>query len=302
MTKSKLVPVLVGQLLVESGMLEKPLLELALDRARESEVKIGQILLYSGLVNERDLKAALSAQRMLRQSLISFKQAVDALRSVRLYNMPYEVALARARWLTTNEQIHQFAKLLVDAGIVPMDCLGPALAIAVCQNHPLGRVLVTHNNVDKNLRRTALEAVIMIRSGEITYHHAVAVMRAVVRTGREIHDLLGSSGSQMKKLTDELVSAQVLSEDEVLDIIEQTLQREAIWRASLIGKTIVANLKFAASLSINRMLADGSISVRAARDLCNELLLSTASVLRHMEGCSAEIQPALASGNVQLIA
>ena len=283
MTKTKLVPVLVGHLLVEAGMLDKALLELALDRARDNDIKIGQILLYSGLVSEHDLKAALSAQRMLRQSLISFKQAVDALRSVKLYKMPYEVALARARWLTTNEQIHQFARILIDAEIIGMDCLGPALAVAVCQNIPLGRVLVLHGQITEDLRRTALDALILIRCGEITYEHAVAVLRAVVRTGRSIRALLGLEESSAAQIGDELVQANILSSDEVFDIIEQTLQREASWRAQMVSKTLVANLKFAASLSINKKISEGSLTVRDAQSLCNELLLSTASVLKHIE-------------------
>lgn len=283
MTKSKLVPVLVGQLLVEAGMLEIHVLEMALDKARESDMKIGQVLLYSGLVSERDLKAALSAQRMLRQSLISFRQAVDALRSVRLYNMPYEVALARARWLTTNEQIHQFARLLIDAGLVQMELLGPALAVAVCQNFPLGRVLVMQNHVSAEMSQMALDSLILIRCGEITYDHAVAALRAVIRTGRGIRDLLGLEESPVGTLSDELVSAGVLSSNEAMDIIEQTMQREAIWRAAVVTKTLIANLKFAASLSVNRMLTEKTITAREAQKLCNELLLSTASVLKHIE-------------------
>ena len=290
MQNYKLVPVLVGQLLVESGMLEPSTLEIALERARENDVKIGQILLYSGLVIERDLKAALSAQRMLRQSLISFQQAVDALRSVRLYNMPYEVALARARWLTTNEQIHQFAKLLIDAELVKLDCLGPAMAIAVCQNFPLGRVLEMHGHISDKMRATALDAVILIRCGEITYDHAVAALRAVRRTGRGIRELLGMESSPVSAIGDELIVFNVMSREEVMDIIEQTLQREAIWRASLVGKTLVANLKFAASIAINRKLSERSITIRDAQNLCTELQLSTASVLKHMEAAQPEMQ------------
>lgn len=281
--KTKLVPVLVGHLLVEAGMLDKSMLELALDRARDQDVKVGQVLLYSGLVSEHDLKAALSAQRMLRQSLITFKQAVDALRSVRIYNMPYEVALARARWLTTNQQIHQFARILIDAGIIDMDCLGPALAVAVCQNCPLGRVLVAHGQITEAVRRTALDALTSIRCGEITYDHAVAALRAVMRTGRGIRELLGLEASQASEIGDELVLWGVLSSEEVYDIFEQTLQREASWRSQLVDKTLIANIKFAASLAINRKLSEGTLTVREAQLLCNELLLSTASVLKHIE-------------------
>lgn len=291
MTKTKLVPVLVGQLLVEAGMLEKSLLELALERARESDVKIGQVLLYSGLVADRDLKAALSAQRMLRQSLISFRQAVDALRSVKLYKMPYEVALARARWLTTSEQTHQFARILLDASIIDIECLGPALAVAVCQNIPLGRVLVMHGQITADLRRTVLDALVLVRCSEITYDHAVAALRAVKRTGRDIRELLGLEPSSVTAIGDELVLWDVLSIDEVYDITEQTLQREANWRAPMVSKTIVANLKFAASLSINKKMSDRSLTVREAQLLCNELHLSTASVLKHIEALPApEIQ------------
>lgn len=291
MTNKKLVPVLVGQLLVDAGMLDSELLDIALERARENSVRIGQILLYSGLVSDRDLKAALMAQRMLRQSLISYKNAVDALVLVRNKKMDYEAAFARARWLYSNEQIHQFAKLLMDVGLISPFDLGGSLAISIKHNYALGRVLMIHNRITMELRKAAIDAVIMVRCSEITYDHAVAAMKAVIRTGHSIRDLLGLEASPVQIISDELIRSGVLTQFEVVDIIEEALQREALWKGTVSAdSTIIANLKFAASLSINRMVADGTVSISHAQALCNELLLSTTTVLKNLGTLTKEAQ------------
>ncbi|MBX9722270.1 MAG: hypothetical protein K2X81_12795 [Candidatus Obscuribacterales bacterium] len=290
MTNRKLAPVLVGQLLVESGMLDKDLLQIALDRAHEMGVKIGQILLYTGLVCDQYLKAALSAQRMLRQQLISFKQAVEALGLVKEQKMPYETALARARWLNTSEQVHQFAKLLMDAGLLSTEELGNSLALAIRNGYCLGRVLVLHGKINMEIRKAALDAIILTRCGEITYGHAVAAMKAFLRTGHGIRVLLGLEASPVSVLSHELIDLGVLTEYEVVDVIEDALQRDTLWKGNMVGTTLVANLKFAASLAINRMVADGHITLFHAQTLCRELLLSTAAVLANLSQQKQEIQ------------
>lgn len=282
MQKRNLVPVLVGQLLVESGMLESETLSVALERARDEGIKVGQILLYSGLVKDRDLKAALLAQRMLRLSLISFKQAVEALQLVRQEKMSYQGALARARWLYCNQQIHQFAKLLMDSDLLNTSELGFYLGLSIQNGYALGRTLLVHGKITLEERKALIDAIILTRTGEITYEHAVAAMKAMQRTGHGIRELLAVEASPASVIADELVHSGVLTEFEVMDIIEESLQRDNIWKGSMTGSTIIANLKFAASLAVNRMVAEGSISLEQAKSLCRELLLSTASVLKNI--------------------
>lgn len=289
MINKKLVPVLVGQLLVESGMLERELLDIALERARQNNVKIGQILLYSGLVSDSHLKAALTAQRMLRQSFISYRQAVEALVLVRKDEMPYESALARARWLHTSEQMHFFARLLIDAGVVTESDIGSCLALSIKQNYPLGKVLMLHEKISLEARHAAIDAIILSRSGEITYHHAIAALRAVVRKQTTIANLLCLEDSPMNLLSKDLIQSGVLSPFEVLDIIEESLQKETLWNGITVGPTLIASLKFAASLSINRMVTNGEISMKRAQTLCRDLLLSTASVLRNLKNVSPDV-------------
>ncbi len=290
MQYKKLVPILVGQLLVDSGILEPKLLDIALEKAKEHCVRIGQVLLYSGLVSDYHLRTALTAQRMLRQSLISYRHAVDALRLVKEQKMDAEAALARGRWLHANEQIHQFAKLLMDVGIIESHQLGSSLALAIKHDYALGRVLTVQGKLTMDLRKAALDTIILVRSGDITYEHGVAAMRAVLRTGRSISDLMGLESSPIHSISEELIESGILTEHEVVDIIEEALQREALWKGSLTSNTIIANLKFAASISINRMLAEGTVSVNHAQTLCNELFLSTSTVLRNLGTLSKEAQ------------
>ncbi|MBX9688019.1 MAG: hypothetical protein K2X27_15035 [Candidatus Obscuribacterales bacterium] len=283
MTNRKIGPVLVGQLLVESGMLDENLLELALERARECGARIGEVLLYSGLISEADLKAALTAQRMVRQLLISFQQAVHALKLVHEKTLDQETALNRARCMHTNEQLHQFSQLLFDAALIDADDLQAAISMAAKSNFPIGRVLMLHGQITFELRKAAVDALILTRCGDITYDHAVAVMKAAARTGHTVRALLGLEASPVAVIGEELVLSGVLTQFEVVDVIEESLQKDKLlWKGQMIASTLVANLKFAASVSLSKLVNSGKLSIHQAHSICQELLISTASVVQDM--------------------
>ncbi len=274
---------LLGQLLVRAGVLDPRVLDVALENARVQQIRLGQVLLYSGLVVEDTLKAALQAQRMVRQSILTLSHAVEGIKAVVAYGIDLNTAIARLRWLSGHRQIHQFARLVLDAGILNVEQLGQMLALSIKNSMPLGRMLVMHDFITVDLRETVLDALIFVMCGELSYDHAAAAVRAAHRTGQTLAELLGLHSSALAILGHEFKVSGLFQEMEIADIVEDSLQRETLWQGVYVTENLTAHLRFAASLTLSKMLDDGSISAAHARQLCKDLLLSTTYVLDRIE-------------------
>lgn len=278
MTHAPVAPPL-GQLLVRSEIIGPQALQAALERAQQSGLKIGQVLMFSGLINERLLKAALQAQRMVRSRTLPLPHAVAALEAAKKYNIDFSTALAKLRWALGHEQIHQVARLLVESKLVDTEQLGYALSLAVRSQLPLGRIMVLHEMICGRTRRMVLDAVIMIRCGEISFEHALAALKAADRRNLPFHALVGHDVSPVSVLTHEFRKSGIFTEVEVTDVIEETLMRESLWDGNVLSDNLLANLKFAASLALKRLLASGEVTPEQAKQIGNDLLLTTNDVV-----------------------
>lgn len=282
---------LLGQLLVRAGVLDPLILDIALEKASSQHMRLGQVLLYSGLVPNHVLKASLQAQRMVRQSVLSLTHAVEGIKAVVSYGIDLNTALARLRWLTGHRQIHQFARLALDAKIIDIEKLGKMLSLTVRTGQPLGKLLLTHNIINNELRHTMIDALIFVMCGEVTYEHAVAAVRAANRTDQNLCDLLGISGSPLSILGHEFRLSGLFHEIEIADLVEESLQRETVWEGIYVTENLSAQLRFAASLTLSKMLDNGTLSAAHAQKICRELLLSTNFVLDRLDKLTDSAPP-----------
>jgi hypothetical protein len=279
---------LLGQLLVRASVIEPRVLDLALENARTKQMRLGQILLYSGLVAEDTLKAALQAQRMVRQSILTLSHAVEGIKAVVAYGIDLNTAIARLRWLSGHRQIHQFARIVLDAGIVNLEQLGSMLALSVRNAMPLGRLLVMHNYIEPSLRNTVLDALIFVMCGELSYEQATAAVIAAHITGESLPDLVEFQASPVAILGFEFRENGIFSDMEIADIVEESLQRETVWQGVFVTENLAAHLRFAASLTLSKMLDNGSLTVAHAQRLCKDLLLSSAYLIDRITALEAE--------------
>ncbi len=286
---SSVVPVLIGQLMVQSGIIDAALLHSALEKARDKNIQVGQILLYSGLIREHQLKAVLTALKMIRRSLITYEQAINALELVSQERYPYQAAFAKARWLHMREQEHEVGKLLLDAEIIGLEDLGWALATSIDNEQTFGRSLSQGLKIEPRIRVAAVEAIILARSNEITYKHAVAAMRASLRTGLSIKELIGLKESPLRAIGKEFILSGKLKPAEVADVVEETLQTETLWKNPLCYPSLINCLKLLVGLVVDTMEAE-KVSLAKARETSEDLLLSTDSILREIESGAPESQ------------
>lgn len=263
----------LGQLLVRAGLLAPTLLDQALENAKTKGIRLGQVLLYSGLIVEPDLKAALQAQRLIRQSMLTLTHAVESLKVATTYRIDLNTAIARLRWLSGHRQIYQFARILLDANVLSLQQLDGLLAISSRTGAPLGRLVTMHHDVDNNLRSSILDSLILMRSGELSYEQGTAATKIAFATGASLTTLLGMVSSPVASLSREFHKCGILTLVEVSDIIEESLQRETLWQGVYVMENLSAHLRFAASLKVVQMMESEEISAAQARSLCDHLLM-----------------------------
>lgn len=264
---------LLGQLLVRTGLLDPSLLDQALENAKTNQIRLGQVLLYSGLIAEEDLKSAIQAQRLVRQSMPTLTHAVESLKVATSYRIDLNRAIARLRWLSGHRQIYQFARILVDANLISMQQLNHLLALSSKTAVPLGRLAMMHHNIDTDLRCFILDTLILIRGGELTYEQATAAVQSA-GNGKRLAAQSGTVSSPVALLSKEFHSCGVLTPIEVADIVEESLQRETLWQGVYVMENLAAHLRFAASLKVIQLMDAGEISAKQARALCDDLLIA----------------------------
>lgn len=267
--------ILLGQLLVRAGLLDPGLVDPALENARAQQTRFGQVLLYSGLIAEESLKYALQAQRMVRQSVLTLGHAVECLKVAVAYGIDMNTAVARLRWLSGHRQIQQLARLVLDAEIVTLEQLSFLLGIAGKTGAPLGRLMMLHGFMNVELRNKVLDILILIRSGDLSYQTGASIIRKVRKSDCSLADLLNLISLPVATLSYEFMGCGILTAVEIADIIEESLQREALWQGSHVMDNLSAHLRFGASVKVAQLCEEGEISPKQARVLCDELLLSS---------------------------
>lgn len=279
------VPILIGQLMIQSGMLESALhwRPFGADRGKKKvqveRGRIGEILLSSGLVSENELKAILVAVKMMRRSLITYDQAVDALKLVCKERYPYQAAFAKARWLYMCEHKQGLGKLLMDAEIIELEDLAWALASSIDETEVLGKSLIKNQKLEPRVRVAAIEAIILSKTGIITYKHAIAVLRASARTRSNIRDLIGLKEAPLKTIGREFVLSGKLLPQELADLVEETLETDRLWTSDPITfDELIVCLRQVLSWTVEQM-EETRVPLNKARSSSEDLLLSTSSVL-----------------------
>ncbi len=277
------MPVLIAQLMIQSELIDTDRLKLkqVLDRKVDNNSPGESLFDFLG---EEELKAVLITLKLLRRSLISFEQAVEALSLIKKENYPFQAALAKARWLHMQEEKFPLAGLLFEAEVIELFDLGRALALTIDGKTVFGKALCQANKLEHRVRTAAIEAVSLGKCGLITKKHAIAIVRAAARTDLKLKDLLGINEGVLRAAGKELVFQGRLNPEQLIDIVEASLETEQLWIRPIRYERMLHCLKQIVSLTVSKM-EESQLPALAARAEIEDLLLSR------------EIKKALASGD-----
>ncbi len=147
--KKKLIR--VGELLVESGLLQSSDVVEAVQVAKRVQIPIGRVLIASGLVDEAMLQTVLQVQLLVRDESISLKQAIEAIRLVHKEGLSLKDALQTFN-LSSGVSIEtaDLAKILRDSDVVSQEDLDAAIQTSSSAGIPLSGALVLQGVISQS--------------------------------------------------------------------------------------------------------------------------------------------------------
>lgn len=277
--------ILVGDLLVKAGVIERRDLADALPISLKTALPVGRILISHGSLKEQTLQAALFAQSLVRDCLLSEEIAAQALSMLHGQQITLEEALAKLGWRSESYELtNRLGQLFLDAGIITEEELASGLEGFYTAGLPLARVLVIQGVINNNIAFSALTAQKLVRDNLISREQAIEALRSAAANETTIEESLSIHGylqlypQNTIRLGELLVLAGITTEAELLENVERSLNYE-----EYIGETYVHTGQLPknileAALELQRLSTKNEIEPREAADALRRIAATNMSV------------------------
>lgn len=262
---------LIGDLLRGAKLIQIHDLTNAVQVASKTGLPVGRVLVMLGLVTSETVHAALQAQSLVRDRLITMEVATKAIGMVASYRIDLERALECLGSLPGREfETNKLGDLLVLAGLITNDCLVESLKTSQHLNLPLGRILVLKNILKEHTVEAALNAQVLLRDGVIDRKTAVAALKSARKTHTSLESCLTAAGvdsgnkRQTIRLGELFVLAEIVTEPDLLAAVEIGLNEGTQIGQVLMQFGFINSDTLETSLKLQEMVHKHSLSVSQA--------------------------------------
>lgn len=306
MTQQAAALVQIGQLLTKSGLLSDEELADALIRARERGLPIGTVLLTMGRLGQSQLRAAVEAQSLVNDGVVSHELAVSALSKSAQTGASLEQCLRELGWQGPmgGGVTNKLGELLLDAGVLDESRLSDCLSTSRETGMPLGRVLLFKRAISDEMLLAVLRAQRLVREGLIRRPDAVEVLKKVHQKKMSLEESLAEGGfmkTRSKRSTPVgylLVEAGFLKEVSLMMCVELSLSENKPIVDTLVEQGFASRALAHASLGIQQLVDSGTIS----KDLAAAALRVVDSQGVSVDKAVAEVgMPAIDQNRKQLL-
>jgi len=263
-------PMRIGELLTTLGLVSAKDLNEALQIGRDTGLPVGRVLTMSSFLTEPQLKAALKAQSLLNDGLITMDQVAKAMDLSVLNSIPLEEALAKTGWVNRAPASSKLGELLVGAELTTEEQMEGALRQSITTGLPMGRLLVLSGVLSDSLLTAALTAQILIRDGKLAKEDAILHLKAAKKRHVPIEVPLSEKGfyelpsRQGVRLGELLAAAGLISESEVLNAVEVGLLEQKPIGQVLVERSPISETELEAALQLQREIASQAVAVDQA--------------------------------------
>ena len=261
----------IGELLVRAGLVSQNQIDDAAKEAGTRDRLIGRVLVNRGYIEPEKLRAALSAQSLLRDGVIDSFKAFKALSNACCNNTSLEAALAsmeEPNKKPSSEPTAKLGELLLSAGVINQATLNQCHEKSLRTGDPLGLVLVAEKHVTPSYLDAALELQVRIRDGMFSREQAIEALK---QDPRRLLDMIAPhmvADSQRKtatknalRLGELLVRAGIISNKDVNQALELSLAQKNPIGEALVDRGFITKALLDAALSVQRMLREAQLTV-----------------------------------------
>ncbi len=277
----------IGELLTKSGILSAELLTDALNKAKERALPLGKVLVMLGYLKQRDLKAAVEAQSLINDGMVSLEMAAQALAVVVKTDVKLPEALGQMGWKKQKQgATNRLGELLVEAEAVTWDQLDEALKTSQETGLPVGRVLVFRKYIANEVLLACLTAQKLIREGVINREQAVQGLKSVRQRQISFEESLQQSGfyrppaRRSTPLGYILVQAGLLDQNQLMTCMELALTNEKPIGEVFIEERLLSRSLLKAAIKVQEMVDNGTLTGQLASQALRQIFSEGCSVVK----------------------
>ncbi len=260
----------IGELLTSLGLVSTKDLNEALQISRDTGLPVGRVLTMSSFITDLQLNAALRAQALLNDGLITMEEVSKAMDLTILNSLPFDEALSKIGWLNPGTSSSKLGELLVGAELTTEEQMESALRQSITTGLPMGRLLVLSGILTDALLTAALTAQILVRDAKLSKEDAIASLKAAKKRQVPIEVPLVEKGfyelpaRQGVRLGELLSASGLISESEVLNAVEVGLLEQKPIGQVLMERSPVSETVLEAALKLQKDIASEAVAMDQA--------------------------------------
>lgn len=168
----------LGELLVQSGLLDRSMLEQAQWQGRENNLPLGRCLVLNRMITSVMLQSALTAQVLIRDGKITEEQAIAGLRKTASKHQSLEQSLAdTGAFRAAEKDSIKLGDLVTQAGLVTEGDKISAIEIGLAENQKIGEVFVQTGMIPSEVVDESLRLQDMVNKGQLSGLQAADILR-----------------------------------------------------------------------------------------------------------------------------
>lgn len=295
----------IGKLLLDANMITHQSLQTALSIGAEMRQPIGRTLTTLNVLSEQEVRSALMAQAMIANGSLTEAQAVLVLAEAARRRVPLNEYLTQRLVDPTHTTDSLIGELLVGSFLLTQETYDRASHESATSGVPMGRTLMVMNAITLTGLNSVLEAVVLIRKGEICREEGIRALRVVRHHQVSFAEALSSlrirpNVERSIRIGEVLVLGGFTGQREVLSAVEAGLKQEQMVGHILIESGYVTRHILDAALKVQEWCNRGVIKRATIREIFRKFenerktLVQIAAELQLFEDVDADSMTALA--------
>ncbi len=168
----------LGELLVQSGLLDRSMLEQAQWQGQENNLPLGRCLVLNRMITSVLLQSALTAQVLIRDGKITEEQAIAGLKKAVAKHQSFEQSLVdTGAFRIPGKDSIKLGDLVTQAGLVTEGDKISAIEIGLSENQKIGEVFVQTGMISSEIVDDSLRLQEMVTSGALSGLQAADILR-----------------------------------------------------------------------------------------------------------------------------
>lgn len=282
----------LGELLVQSGLLDRSMLEQAQWQGQENNLPLGRCLVLNRMITSVLLQSALTAQVLIRDGKITEEQAIAGLKKAVAKHQSLEQSLVdTGAFRTSGKDTIKLGDLVTQAGLVTEGDKISAIEIGLSEHQKIGEVFVQTGMISSEVVDESLRLQEMVTTGAISGLQAADILRQAHSRHVSIDAIIEERASRQDDIAkvntvmEILLQSGALSGDNFNRAQSLARQLNVSMAEIIVTKDMIDKRLINAALQAQSFVAEGilkPVQCAAAVKMCQQTGLELHEVLKDL--------------------